>query len=193
MNKRLEKQLKFIIEIDRVKSIIRKTKIFHQNRYENDAEHSWHISLMAIILCEHSNEPIDILKVIKMLLIHDLVEIDAGDTIVYKKSSENVIKEKKAAERIFGLLPPDQNKEFLNLWLEFEKFNTTEAKFATALDRTEPVMQNTHHNCDTWNSHNITYNQVININTKISNGSKVLWDYLKEEIDKCYNDGLFKK
>lgn len=188
---RLRKQIEFIIEIDNIKKIIRKSKHFHQDKYENDAEHSWHISMMAIILSEYANDSLDILKVIKMLLIHDLVEIDAGDIIVYNKSIENTIEEEKAARRIFGILPNDQKIEFMNLWMEFEKQETIEAKFAMVLDRLEPVMQNIYHKCESWNLNNISYNRVISMNTKIGEGSTILWEYIKKEIDKCKNEGLF--
>ncbi len=166
MNNRLKEQINFIFEIDKIKSIIRKTKLFHTDEYENDAEHSWHITLMAIVLKEYANEQIGILKVIKMLLIHDLVEIDTGDIIVYKKNKQNVNEEEKAAERIFGILPENQKTEFINLWKEFEKRETIEAKFAAAIDRLEPVMQNIYKNCETWNEHNISYDRVIGINKK---------------------------
>ena len=141
MEERLKQQIDFIIEIDKVKSIIRKTKLFDGTRYENDAEHSWHICMMAIILQEYSNEKVDLSKVLKMLLIHDLVEIDAGDYLVYTdKNIEKNEKEQKAAERIFSILPDEQKDELIFLWKEFELKETTEAKFAFALDRLEPVM-----------------------------------------------------
>jgi len=193
MDRRLEKQLQFIIEVDKVKSIFRKSKLFHQDRFENDAEHSWHIALMAIVLAEYSNEAVDMLKVVKMLLIHDLVEIEAGDVLVYEKNAETEINEKKAAEKVFGLLPSDQHEELMGLWHEFEDLTTMEAKFAKALDRMEPIMQNIARNGETWNTYNITYQQVINTNSTISKGSNCLWGYIKAEIDKCYEAGVFKK
>jgi len=189
---RLKKQIEFIIEIDKIKNIFRKSKHFYNNKFENDAEHSWHISTMAIILCEYANESIDILKVIKMLLIHDIVEIDAGDVIVYKKSDKDVIRERKAAERIFGLLPIDQKKEYKDLWIEFEKRESAEAKFAVVLDRLEPVMQNIYHKCESWNKHKISYERVIKLNVKINEGSVKLWKYIKGEIDRCMCEGLFR-
>ncbi len=190
MNDRLLKQLEFLVEIDKIKNIIRKSQLFHDNRYENDAEHSWHIALMAVVLSEHSNENLDILKVIKMLLIHDIVEIDAGDVIVYHKTSENSKEEQQAAERIFGLLPEDQKNEFITLWEEFEERVTAEAKFAAAVDRLEPVMQNMHHDCSTWKNFNIKYEQVVSTNSKIADGSKIIWNYIKEKLDVCREKGL---
>ncbi|OHD81986.1 MAG: phosphohydrolase [Spirochaetes bacterium RIFOXYB1_FULL_32_8] len=186
MHERLLQQLLFIKEIDKIKSIIRKSQHFSDENYENDAEHSWHISMMALILSEYSNVKIDILKVIKMLLIHDIVEIDAGDVYVYDKTSFDCENEHKAAERIFGMLPDDQSKEFLNLWLEFEERSTPEARFSNAIDRLQPVMQNIDHDCKTWKSGLTNHEKVINMNAKIGDGSKALWDYIKKEIDDAF-------
>ncbi len=191
MNEKLKKQIDFIIEIDKIKSIIRKTKLFDGSRYENDAEHSWHICMMALILHEYSNERIDLLKVLKMLLIHDLVEIDAGDYLVYTdKNAEKNEKEKKAAERIFSLLPDEQKNEFMLLWKEFEFKETAEAKFAFALDRLEPVMQNYCNNGAAWIEHNIKYEKIVNTNSKIEDGSSDLWQYAKSIIDEIKNSGV---
>lgn len=191
MNEKLKKQIDFIIEIDKIKSIIRKTKLFDGTRYENDAEHSWHICMMAIILQEYSNEKIDLLKVLKMLLIHDIVEIDAGDYLVYTdKNAEKNEKEKKAAKRIFSLLPDEQGNELLMLWKEFEGKETAEAKFAFALDRLEPVMQNYFNNGAAWKEHDVKYEKIININNKIKDGSTVLWQYAESIIDEIKNSGV---
>ncbi len=186
MYQRLLHQLSFIKEIDKIKCIIRKSQHFSDENYENDAEHSWHISMMALILSEYSNVKIDILKVIKMLLIHDIVEIDAGDVYVYDKTPLDCENEHKAAERIFGILPDDQSKEFLNLWLEFEERSTPEARFSNAIDRLQPVMQNIDHGCKTWKSGLTNHEKVINMNEKINDGSKALWDYIKKEIDDAF-------
>ena len=133
----LLKQIEFIKEIDKLKYIFRKTKLINSDRPENDAEHSWHLAMMAIILAEHSNEPIDVAKVMKMVLIHDIVEIDSGDVFAYDttKSHDNFDEELKAARRIFGILPKEQAEEFLNIWIEFEEMKTPESKFARSLDR----------------------------------------------------------
>lgn len=191
MNQRLIQQLAFIHEIDKVKTIIRKTKNLSNGRHENDAEHSWHIAMMTMVLAEHANHPIDVLKVLKMQLIHDLVEIDAGDVIVYNKSAENEEAERLAAERIFGMLPDDQKEELLELWLEFEERKTPEARFAAALDRMEPVLQNIFRECETWNEHAISHSRVVGINTKIGEGSQTLWEYIKKELDRCLDEGCF--
>lgn len=188
---RLKKQIDFIIEIDKLKKIIRKTPLFDNSRKENDAEHSWHISLMAIILLEYSNHKVDILRVIKMLLIHDLVEIDAGDTFLYAPNRNDRFSiEKKAAEKIFSILPDDQKEEFLNLWVEFEQRNTDDSKFAAVLDRLEPLLQNYLTKGATWKEFDIEYNQVVNANEHICDGSLELWEYVKlilnESVDKNY-------
>ena len=154
---RLRKQIEFIYEIDKLKYIQRKTKLFKSNRHENDAEHSWHLAMMVLVLAEYSNEPIDMLKVVKMVLLHDIVEIDAGDTFLYNtsKSHDNWNEELAAAERIFGLLPNDQKQEFIAVWKEFEMGETNESKFAKAIDRLEPVMQNLSNGGGTWTEFSI--------------------------------------
>lgn len=141
----LLKQVAFIKEIDKLKYIQRKTKLFNSDRHENDAEHSWHLAMMTIILAEHSDKPIDVLKVVKMVLIHDIVEIDAGDIFIYDtvKNHINTDEELLAAKRIFGLLPTEQAKEFIAIWQEFEDGRSDEAKFAKTMDRFEPLLQNT--------------------------------------------------
>src|SRR6478735_2133100 len=138
----LLRQINFIKEIDKVKYIQRKTKLFNSDRNENDAEHSWHLAMMTIVLAEHADTPVDVLKVLKMVLIHDIVEIDAGDTFIYDtaKSHTNTDEELLAAKRIFGLLPTAQAEEFIAVWEEFEEGITNEAKFARAMDRLEPLL-----------------------------------------------------
>lgn len=191
MNEKFKKQIDFIIEIDKIKSIIRKTKLFDGTRCENDAEHSWHICMMAIILHEYSNEKIDLLKVLKMLLIHDLVEIDAGDYLIYTdKNIEKNEKENKAAERIFSILPDEQKNELILLWKEFESRETAEAKFAFALDRLEPVMQNYCNKGAAWTEHNIKYEKIIKINSKIEDASTDLWQYAKSIIEEVKKSGI---
>ncbi|KMQ52763.1 phosphohydrolase [Chitinispirillum alkaliphilum] len=190
---RLEKQIRFLIEIDKVKNIIRRTRLISSKRYENDAEHGWHMGLMALILSEYSNEKIDICKVVKMALIHDIVEIDAGDTFLYAEDqSEKEEKEQACAKRVFGLLPQDQYEEFMSLWEEFEAKETAEAKFAGSLDRLGPVMQNYHDNGHAWRKHNITSDLVLNKNSQINKGSNRLWQYVKELIDNAVKRGFLK-
>ncbi|MCL2765267.1 MAG: HD domain-containing protein [Treponema sp.] len=193
-NRRLEDQLEFIIEIDKAKNILRKTKLFDGNRFENDAEHSWTICIMALLLREYSNFSVNIEKVIIMLLLHDIVEIDAGDTFLYFKDKDNVHdKERKAAERIFGLLENDQKEYFINIWNEFEEKETNEAKFAVVFDRLEPMLQNYINEGYTWKKHNITYDMVIENNQHIKNGSKEIWEFALKLLDKAVEKGYLTK
>lgn len=191
----LQQQVDFIHEIDKVKYIQRRTKLFNSDRPENDAEHSWHLSLMAIVLAGHSNEPIDLLKVIKMLLIHDVVEIDSGDIFLYDSvvGHSNTEAETIAARRIFGLLPGDQAEELIAIWEEFEAGETAEAKFARAMDRFEPLLQNRSNNGGTWKEFNVTYDKVVEKKSIIKEGSELLWNYSKILIDKSVDEGMLKK
>jgi len=186
MNHKLQKQIGFIKEIDKLKSIIRRTRLLDNSRYENDAEHSWHLAMMALALSEHANDKnIDLLKVIKMLLIHDIPEIDAGDTFLYDQDARmnSVKNEKKAAERIFSILPAGLAKELIELWEEFEKKKTPEARFAGALDRLEPLLQNSNTAGHAWKKHGIVRSQVEKINMTIEEGSQTLWDLAQRLID----------
>jgi len=191
----LQQQIAFIHEIDKVKYIQRKTRLFNSNRNENDAEHSWHLAVMAIILAQHANEPINTLKVVKMLLIHDVVEIDAGDIFLYDTvlNHSNSEAERKAAERIFGLLPVEQAAELIAVWEEFEAGETPEAKFARSMDRLEPLLQNVSNNGGTWQEHNVKYEQVIQKKSIIQQGSQTLWDFAKALIDGSLEKGILKK
>ena len=191
----LQQQVDFIHEIDKVKYIQRKTRLFNSNRNENDAEHSWHLAVMAIVLSGHANEQIDLLKVIKMLLIHDVVEIDAGDIFLYdtNQSHTNTDAELKAAKRIFGLLPQAQADEFIAIWEEFEAGITAEAKFARSMDRFEPLLQNVSNNGGTWKEFNVKYDKVIEKKSIIKEGSQKLWDFAKRLIDKSVDKGILLK
>jgi putative hydrolase of HD superfamily len=191
----LQKQVDFIHEIDKVKYIQRKTRLFNSNRTENDAEHSWHLALMALVLAEHSNEDIDLLKVIKMLLIHDVVEIDAGDIFLYDTvtSHQNTDAELAAAKRIFGLLPQNQAEELILIWEEFEAGETAESKFARAMDRFEPLLQNRSNKGGTWKEFNVPYDKVIEKKSIIRKGSEFLWNYAKKLIDKSVVEGILQK
>lgn len=191
MENMLEKEIAFLIEIDKLKTINRKTRIIHDSRLENDAEHSWHLAMMAVVLHKHANEPVDLFKVIKMLLIHDLVEIDAGDTFAYDTNgqSDKFEREIQAAKRLFGLLPSELEQQFLELWLEFEKKETNEAKFAASLDRLQPLIHNHLNQGDTWKKYNISKGQVMNRNKEIAEGSKALWDYAQLIIESSVQKG----
>lgn len=191
----LMQQMAFIHEIDKLKYIQRKTRLFNSDRHENDAEHSWHLALMAMTLVEHSNEKVELSKVIKMLLIHDIVEIDSGDVFLYDttKNHVNTDAERLAAERIFGLLPAAQKEEFMAIWEEFEEAKTPEAKFARSIDRLEPILQNVSNQGGTWREFDVDYKVVINKTNTIQNGSKDLWDYTESLIDESVTKGILKK
>ncbi len=181
---RLEQQMDFCREIDKEKEVFRQTFLCSGNRRENDAEHAWHMALMAVVLQEYANEDIDLLKVMTMLLIHDIVEIDAGDTYAYdveglKSQAE---REEKAATRIFGLLPEDQGTYMLDLFHEFEEGETAEARFAKALDNVQPVMQNDASGGKDWREKGIRLSQAIERQKKTARGSQVLWDQVSKPM-----------
>ncbi|MFD2565416.1 HD domain-containing protein [Aquimarina rubra] len=188
----LLKQIEFIKEIDKIKYIQRKTKLFNSDRKENDAEHSWHLAMMAVVLSEYSDNKIDLLKVIKMVLIHDIVEIDAGDTFLYdkEKSHDNTEEEKKCAERIFGILPEKQATEFIEVWSEFENGTSNEAKFAKSLDNLEPILQNASNNGGTWKEFEVNYKTVFEKKKVIKKGSEKLWDFTKNILNDSVKKGI---
>lgn len=191
----LLKQVAFIKEIDKLKYIQRRTKLFQSDRHENDAEHSWHLAMMAVVLAGHSDKPIDILKVVQMVLIHDLVEIDAGDTFIYdtSKNHTNTEEELVAAKRIFGLLPEKQAQEFIAIWEEFEEGSTHEAKFARAMDRFEPLLQNTSNNGGTWAEYDVEYHTVYNKKKAIKDGSASIWNYAERLLNESVEKGILRK
>lgn len=191
----LLKQVEFIKEIDKLKYIQRKTRLFNSDRHENDAEHSWHLAMMTIVLAEHSDVPVDVLKVLKMVLIHDIVEIDAGDTFIYdtQKNHTNTNDELAAAKRIFGMLPQAQADELVAIWEEFEEGLTNEAKFARAMDRFEPLLQNTSNNGGTWVEYNVNYQKVYDKKKAIKNGSATIWNYAEDLINQSVDSGILKK
>jgi putative hydrolase of HD superfamily len=193
---KLTKQIQFIAEIDRLKRVYRQTFVTNTTQKENDAEHSWHLALMAVILADHAaDKSLDILRVIKMALIHDLVEIDAGDTFCYDENKRLQVKEleKKAADRIFGMLPHDQADEMKALWNEFEARATPEAAFAASLDRLQPIMQNHNARGGAWKEHSLTSEQVLSANAHIKNGAPDLWEYAKHIISDAVEQGWLSK
>jgi putative hydrolase of HD superfamily len=195
LNDDLLKQIEFIKEIDKLKYIQRKTKLINSDRCENDAEHSWHLAMMAIVLAGRSNEPVDILKVVKMVLIHDIVEIDAGDTFIYDtvKNHSNTDEELLAAKRIFGLLPAEQAADFIAVWEEFEAGETSEAKFARSMDRLEPLLQNVSNNGGTWREYDVDYEKVYQKKKMIAQGSEELWDYADHLLNESVTRGILRK
>lgn len=188
---RLEKQIAFIIEIDKVKNIFRQTYLADKNRKENDAEHSWHIALMAILLQEYAEETVDVLRVMTMVLIHDLVEIDAGDTYAYDEVGAATKRERElqAAGRIFGILPEDQGNYFRELWDEFEAYETADAKYAHLLDNFQPLLLNHASGGISWVEHEVKKSQIYKRNDRIAETSKVIWEYMKSVVDENISKG----
>ena len=192
VDERLEKQIAFVKEIDKEKQIFRQTYVSDGTRKENDAEHAWHMAVMAFLLQEHANEDVDLLKTMKMILIHDVVEIDAGDTYAYDEVAKATQREReeKAAARLFGLLPKDQAKEMLALWEEFEAAETPEAKYARSLDNFQPMMLNDATDGKAWVEHGVAVSKILKRNERTPRGSQALWEYGKEKyIEKHVNLG----
>jgi len=189
----IQKVLNFIVEIEKLKDIHRKTRPVGLGRYENSAEHSWHVCLVALMLKDTANEPVDIDRVIKMLLIHDLGEIDAGDTIIYEsETAELKGKEQAGLNRIFGMLPEGQADQYLSLWLEFEAGKTADAKFAKAVDRVPPLLHNLHDDGHSWVKNNVPKEKVFALNSRIANGSQELWSTLEEKLNQAVDSGILK-
>ncbi|BAI62128.1 putative metal-dependent phosphohydrolase [Methanocella paludicola SANAE] len=191
---RLQRQIEFVAGIDRLKSVYRQSFLLDGSRSENDVEHSWHIAMMAVLLSEYADERVDLSRVVKMLLIHDIVEIDAGDVFVYdaeaNKGKEG--REKKAADRLFNILPPDQAAEMRALWDEYEERRTPEAKFAMAMDRLQPMLQNYFTQGKSWRAHGVTARQVLSVNARIQEGSEALWEYAQRIVSESVEKGYIK-
>lgn len=189
--KRLERQLQFLLELDKQKEIVRQTYLADASRKEGDAEHAWHLAVMAFLLADYANEEIDVLKTVKMVLLHDVVEIDAGDTYAYdtEGSKTKRIREERAADRIYGMLPEDQKQEYRALWEEFEKRETPEAKFANTLDKVQPVLLNHASGGKSWREHGIKKEQILNRNRTTHEGSETLWDYIRTLIEENTGKG----
>ncbi len=188
----MQRQIAFIIEIDKLKNILRQSLVTGGRRRENDAEHSWHLAMMAIVLAEYANEPeLDLVRVVQMVLVHDLVEIDAGDTFAYdeKGHEDKSEREQKAADRLFSLLPGDQGRQVMRLWQEFEERRSAEARFAAALDRLQPMLLNYYTEGESWRKHGISRGQVESRNRHIAEGSETLWAYAKRLIEDAVRSG----
>ena len=191
---RLKKQMEFLLEVDKLKFITRQTYLSDGKRKENDGEHSWHLALMAVLLSEYSNEEIDLVKVITMVLIHDIVEIDAVDTYAYDAVGNQSKRERevKAADRIFNILPEDQAKKFRQLWEEFEAYETPEAKFAHVCDNVQPLMLNDATDGLAWREHDVKKSQVLQRNSRTGEGSQVMMEYINKILDKNVESGNLK-
>ena len=194
MNERLKKQLNFMLELDKMKNIYRQTYVLHEDRKENDAEHSWHLAILAFMLEEYAAEPIDTMKVIKMVLLHDVVEIDAGDTYLYDEEGykSKAEREEKAAQRIFGLLPDDQRDEYYALWREFEDDITYESRFASILDRMQPLLLNYTKGGIAWKEHEVRKEQVLSRNRPYFDASNELAEVIESVIEDAATKGWLK-
>ena len=191
MNDRFKKQLDFILEIDKEKNIFRQNNITGNGRRENDAEHAWHMAIMIYLLKEYSNEDFDVAKAMMMALIHDIVEIDAGDTYAYGDAGKDSQQEReeKAAQRIFGLLPDEQRDELISLFYEFEACKTAEARFARAMDNFQPFLLNNSNDGDSWREHGVTYSRIHNRQIRSKKGSEFIWGYTKNMIEENIRKG----
>ncbi|TFG58121.1 MAG: HD domain-containing protein [Spirochaetales bacterium] len=190
---RLEKQIRFLVEADKLKDIYRRSFLVNGSRKENDAEHSWHFALCALVLREYADEPdLDLLTVLKMALVHDLVEIYAGDTYIYDAAGRETqaAREREAADRLFPMLPREQAEEFRRLWMEFEEKRTKEARFAGAIDRLQPLLLNYFSGGESWREHGVNAEQVFEITSRISEGSMTLWEYARGLIREAVDGGI---
>lgn len=194
INERLKKQINFMLELDKMKNIYRQTYVLHENRKENDAEHSWHLAILAFLLAEYASVPINVTRVMKMVLVHDVVEIDAGDTYCYDEAGNQTKaeREEKSAQRIFGLLPDDQKEEFYSLWREFEDNQTNDSKFAAVLDKIQPVILNYSKNGISWKEHGVYKEQVEKRCLSSSEASDKLAELIQSIIDDAASKGFLK-
>ena len=190
-DQRLKQQMDFLLEVDKEKNIFRQTHLSGGGRAENDAEHAWHMALMIYLLREYANQDFDPLKAMVMALIHDVVEIDAGDTYAYDEAglATQQEREAKAARRIFGLLPQDQRDEMLALFREFEDYETPEARFAHVLDNLQPLMLNHSNNGGDWRAHQVKKSQIYQRNAKTAAGSQTLWAYMEDMVEENVKKG----
>ena len=193
-DERFQSQLAFLLEMDKMKNIYRQTYVLHEDRKENDAEHAWHLAMLALVLSEYANEPVDLKTVLATVLIHDVVEIDAGDTYAYDAAGNatKAEREQKAADRLFGLLPPDQGAEMRRLWEEFEAGSTPEARFAAALDRIQPLLLNYTKGGLSWKEHGTRRSQVEGRMQPICDGSGQLGALAAAVIQNAASEGLLK-
>lgn len=190
---RLMAQIEFLIEIDRLKHVLRRTYLPGTDRHENTAEHSWHLAMAALVLAEHAAEPVDLARVIRMVLVHDIVEIDAGDTFFYDAAGalDKAEREERAAGRIFGLLPPDQAAALRGAWEEFEARETPEARFASALDRFMPLLHNYLTEGRPWRQHGVTAEQVMTMTARIAPGSATIAAFARALVSDAAAAGYF--
>jgi putative hydrolase of HD superfamily len=192
---RFEQQLRFIVEIDKLKTVSRRTYLLNSERRENSAEHSWHLAMMALLLAEHANEPVNVSRVVRMVLIHDIVEIDAGDTYYYDPVAalDKSERERRAADRLFALLPPDQGSDLRTLWEEFEACQTADARFASSLDRFIPQLHNYYTQGKSWSEHGVTADRVLEGNACMADGSVTLWKCAQSLLEDAVAKGFLPR
>ena len=195
MDQRLQKQLEFCLKLDEAKNILRQTHLSQHGRRENDAEHAWHMAVMAYVLRDYANEPVDVGKLLIMCLIHDIVEIEAGDTYAYDEAGKKTQAEREAAARdkLFGMLPADQAAELADLFDEFDEGKSPEARFANAMDNLQPLILNHSNDGKDWADHQVTYDQVFQRQSRTEAGSKVLFDYTQQVLDDHVKKGNLRK
>ena len=188
---RLQRQIQFLLEIDKLKTVFRRNRLADGSRTENDAEHSWYFAVAALVLSETAAAEIDLPRVLRMALIHDIVEIDAGDTFIYDEAAKQgqAAREERAARRIFGLLPEDQATELLALWHEFEESRTPESRYARAIDRLSAVILNHASGGKSWKQHGVSKAQILAVNQAIEAGSPALWSYVSDLIEDAAQRG----
>jgi 5'-deoxynucleotidase YfbR-like HD superfamily hydrolase len=191
---RLDQQIRFLVDADRLKTILRQTPLVDGSRPENSAEHSWHMILAAMVMREYVEGPLDVTRVFEMTAVHDLVEVDAGDTFAYDVAANEskAARERQAADRIFGQLPPDQSARLRELWEEFEAQSTIESRFANALDRLQPLLQNAYAGGGSWSTHNITRAQVLRRMAPIESTMPALWPLVLGIIDRFCALGIIR-
>lgn len=192
---RLERQIRFAVEMDKLKSVMRRTWLVDGSRREDAAGHSWHLAVMCMLLAEYANEPgLDLCRVLRMALVHDVVEIDAGDTYVYdiEATASKAERERRAAERLFGMLPPDQAEPWQALWEEFEARSTPEACFVAAVDRLQPILNNYHTGGAAWREHHIRIDQVLERNRPLAQEVPVLWELIQRILQEAVRQGMLE-
>lgn len=195
INDRLKSQLEFLVEIDKMKSVLRRTLIIDGSRRENDAEHSWHLAMLAMVLEEYSEREINISRVVRMCLVHDLVEVYAGDTFAYdeKGYEDKLARENAAADKLFSMLPPEQGSEFRALWEEFDEAQTADAMYAAAMDRLQPIMNNFMTNGHTWREGKVTSDKVLDRMQKIKQATPELWPVVEYIVNTSIERGILQK
>lgn len=194
-DQRLAQQIQFILEVDKLKNVIRRTYINGATRRENSAEHSWQLALMALILAEHANEPVDAARVMKMVVIHDIVEIDAGDTYFFDDAgtADKAAREQQAADRLFGLLPDDQAEKLRQIWQEFEARVTPEARFANAIDRVVPLLLNYQTQGKSWQEHGIHSDDILSRMAHVNAGSETIWQLIQAVVAAAVAEGFLAR